>query len=95
LQKSVNTSCYIKDHLYDIVKKVPQICKIWIGASLLCDEYSQNLRKPTKSEDSFNISEHVETLIKIQQRNKNERTINWKKKRISRAKWTLRQNWKC
>lgn len=43
------------------------ICKIWIGVSLLCVEYSQNLRKPTKSEDSFNASEHAEALIKIQE----------------------------
>lgn len=54
-------------------------CKIWIGASFLSVEYSQNLRKPTKSEDSFNASEHAEALIKIQEYSaKNERS-NWMK----------------
>lgn len=62
------------------------ICKIWIGVSLLCVEYSQNLRKPTKSEDSFNASEHAEALIKIQEYSAKKKWKEKLKQRISRAK---------
>jgi len=69
------------------------ICKIWIGASFLSVEYSQNLRKPTKSEDSFNASEHAEALIKIQEYSAKK----WKEKlneaKNIKSKRTLRQNW--